>query len=173
MRYTTILALLLAGAFTPPAGAVDPATGTLAPTDPNAPWVEAVSPGIWKVSVQCSLGTETRVGSVLVAGETQPDIYALPHTGLAKARGCRELADTFKQRKSWDYALIAAKSGLDALGTEYVTPGGDDATRDRLREAENAQRQGDKLTATSKMILVLDTRLDLYKQRHKATLSEG
>ncbi len=163
-----LLPLLLAAAL-----AQAPATGTLAPTDPNAPWVEAAGPGVWKVSVQCSLGTETRVGSVLVAGAQQPDIYALPHTGLAKGRGCLALATAFKERKSWDHAAIAARAGLDALGQDYLTPGSDDASRDRLREAENAQRQGDKLTAAQQLILVLSMRVGQYAERHRSALAEG
>lgn len=155
------------------AQAPDPATGTLAPTDPNAPWVEAVSPGLWKVSVLCSLGTETRVGSVLVRGDRQPDIYALPHTGLARARGCLVLAKDLQTRKSWDQAAIAARSGLDALGSEYVTPGGDDATRDSLRAAENALRQGDKLTGARELVRTLETRVGLYAERFRSALAEG
>lgn len=164
-----LLPLLLAAAL---AQAPDPATGSLAPTDPNAPWVEQVSPGLWRVSVQCSMGTETRVGTVQVSGAQQPDIYALPHTGLARARGCLALASALQDRKSWDQAILAARSGLDALGGDYLTPGGDDATRDRLRAAENALRQGEKMTAARELGAVLGARVGLYVERNRATLAE-
>jgi hypothetical protein len=62
-----LLALLspaaLAGTSAPPAPPPTPAPSEgLAPTDPNAPWIEAVSPGLWKVTVTCAIGAETRPG---------------------------------------------------------------------------------------------------------------
>jgi len=173
-----LLALLssaaLAGSTAPPAPPPTPAPSEgLAPTDPNAPWIEAVSPGVWKVTVTCALGSETRPGSVLVHAEAQPDIYALPHTGLARARACLALAQSLRERKDWQPTAMAAREGIQALGPDYATPGGGDETRVGLQKAEDALRQGSPMAGADQIIGVLSARIALYEKRYAGELQGG
>lgn len=173
-----LLALLssaaLAGSAAPPAPPPTPAPSEgLAPTDPNAPWIEAVSPGLWKVTVTCALGAETRPGSVLVHAATQPDIYALPHTGLARARACLSLAQSLRERKDWQPTAMAAREGIQALGPDYATPGGGDETRVGLQKAEDALRQGSPMAGADQIIGVLSARIALYEKRYAGELQGG
>lgn len=148
-------------------------SGGLAPTDPNAPWIEAVSPGVWKVTVTCAIGAETRPGSVLVHAEAQPDIYALPHTGLARARACLSLAQALRERKDWQPTAMAAREGIQALGPDYATPGGGDDTRVGLQKAEDALRQGSPMAGADQIIGVLSARIALYEKRYAGELQGG
>ena len=167
-------AALAGSAAPPPANDATPApTGGLAPTDPNAPWIEAVSPGLWKVTVTCSLGAETRPGSVQIHAETQPDIYALPHTGLARARACLSLSQALRERKDWQPTAMAAREGIEALGPDYATPGGGDETRVGLQKAEDALRQGSPMAGADQMIGVLSARIALYEKRYAGELQGG
>lgn len=156
-----------------PALAGDAPAAPAAPVDPNAPVVEAVSEGVWRVTVTCGLGSESRTGSVMVAGQHQPELDALPHTGLARARACLALSQVFRDKKDWSSAVMVARSGINALGVDYATPGSADETRLALRAAEDAAIQGSPMKGADAMIGVLTTRIGMYERSFAGALAEG
>lgn len=165
-----LLAAFLCSLLSLPALAGD---APAAPVDPNAPVVEAVSEGVWRVTVTCGLGAESRTGSVMVPGEQQPELDALPHTGLARARACLALSQVFRDKKDWNSAVMVARSGINALGQAYATPGSADETRLALRAAEDAAIQGSPMKGADAMMAVLTTRIGLYERRFAGALAEN
>lgn len=167
----TLTSPALAGAPAP-AATPDPAAEP-APADPNAPQLAELRPGVWQVTVTCAINGNSATGSVAFASATPPVIFSLPHTGLARARGCLTLSRSLRANKDWSGVSMAARAGLDALGEDYATPGAGDDTRQGLRAAEDAMRQGSPMKGADQMISVLDTRIHLYEKRYAGTIAEG
>lgn len=142
------------------------------PADPNAPQLTELRPGVWQATVTCAINGNSATGSVAFPSATPPVAFSLPHTGLARARACLTLSRTLRANKDWTGVSMAARAGLEALGEDYATPGAGDDTRQGLRAAEDAMRQGSPMAGADKMIGVLDTRIHLYEKRYASTLAE-
>lgn len=169
-----LLAALLLAASASAAPAPAPAPDAAAPAaDPNAPQLIELKPGVWQATVTCAINGNSATGSVAFPSASPPEIFSLPHTGLARARACLTLSQTLRANKDWTGVSMAARAGLEALGDGYATPGGGDPTRQGLREAEDALRQGGSpMKGADLLIDVLDTRVHLYEKRFAGGLIE-
>lgn len=172
LLWPALLLGLVARAAPAPTPAPAP-TAEAPPADPNAPQLVELRPGVWQATVTCVINGNSATGSVSFPSATAPEIFSLPHTGLARARACLTLGRTLRANKDWTGVSMAARAGLEALGDEYATPGSGDPTRQGLREAEDAMRQGSPMKGADQMISVLDARIHLYEKRYAGGLAEG
>ena len=163
-----LLATLLAGTPAPPPAPPPPAEAP--PADPNAPVIEAVEPGLWRITVQCVLGPDPAPGSVTVRLDAAPDPYALPHTGLARARACQSVAAARRAKKDYVGAVSAARAAIEALGQDYATPGATDPTKLDLRQAEDAMGRGSPMQGADLYLKVAAARIGLYQERYAGAL---
>ena len=174
LAFAAVALMLAAPALAAPPATTPPAATETPPADPNAPQLVELKPGVWMATVTCAINGNSATGSVTFPSATAPEIFSLPHTGLARARACLTLSQTLRVNKDWTGVSMAAHAGLSALGEDYATPGGGDPTRQGLREAEDALRQGGSpMKGADQLIDVLDVRIHLYEKRYAGGLAEG
>ena len=129
--------------------------------------VEALGDETSRVTVIRSLDGESAEGEVIVPSRAASAPGGTPHVALAEARAFLALGEKLLARQRLEGAVQAVKSGVSALGTDYRPDDVRDDTGLNLLLAQHLIEQGQREDGAEMMLSMLNTRIELYVDRHE------
>ena len=173
MKRSTGGLLVLAGlllALVAASGAASSGNETMEHTDSSR--LEKLASGDWSLEATVQALGQSATGRVTLRLQDEPDPGSPPHLGLALARAWLSLGGSFLASGDYSHAVQAAESGLDALGSGYVSPMGTDDTDLKVKAAEMQAEQG-KLENAAKVLLdMLEVRTRMYADLYSSEVLE-
>ncbi len=124
-----------------------------------------------RVEVTRSYASQNAVGAVLVHSQKVMDPENPIPGNLAGAIAWASLAERFRVRGKWEESLACARFGIQELGKRYADRTAIDDTEMRLYLAKDAAGDREFRQAAALMMGALYSRITLYRNLHKDTLS--
>ena len=138
-----------------------------APPRQTSPEVTAVGDYQWRVAVTCEYAGARRTAAALVFLTAPTAAVPAPFSEIAAADGWLLVAKDHMKAERYPDAIVAARQGLDQLGTDYRAPEVRDDTSALIAEGDASVEQALAFGGATKLVIALESRI------YMATVRQG